>query len=91
MMEPTTIKLDYPEGMSDAEKQVMDDQLNALLAHRQFASEAEMNQAIQEAVKTLGMELQFAPSPAQLWLERIPLILSAVILVVGLYWRYGQG
>lgn len=45
-MEPTTIKLDYPEGMSDAEKQAMDDQLNALFEHRQFASEAEMNQAI---------------------------------------------
>ncbi|MEM9008911.1 MAG: hypothetical protein AAGE59_36065 [Cyanobacteria bacterium P01_F01_bin.86] len=91
-MEPTTIKLDYPEWMSEAEKQALDDKLNALFEHRQFASEAEMNQAIQEAVEThLGMELHFEPSPAQLWLERIPLILSAVILVVGLYWRYGLG
>ena len=89
-MEPMTIKLDYPEGMSDAEKQALDDQLNALFEHRQFASEAEMNEAIQEAVKTLGMELHFAPSPAQVWLERLPLILS-VLIVVGLYWRFGLG
>lgn len=89
MEQPTTIKLDYPEWMSDAEKQAMDDKLNDLFEHRQFASEAEMNQAIQDALKTLDMELHFAPSSAQLWLERVPLILSAVILVVGLYWRYG--
>ncbi|MDV3353037.1 hypothetical protein QGP82_30460 [Leptothoe sp. LEGE 181152] len=50
-----------------------------------------MNQAIQEAVKTLGMALHFAPSPAPLWLERLPLIISAMILVVGLSWRYGLG
>ena len=87
MQQPTTIKINYPEWMSDADKQALDDQINALFEHRQFASEAEMNQAIQEALKTLGMELHFAPSPVQLWLERIPLILSAVILVVGLYWR----
>ncbi len=65
-MEPTTIKLDYPEWMSDAEKQAMDDKLNALFEDRQFTSEAEMYQAVQEAVKTyLGMEMYFAPSPAQ--------------------------
>ena len=86
-MEPTTIKLDYPESMSDAEKQALDDQLNALFEHRQFASEAEMNQAIQEAVETLGMELHFTLSPAQLWLEWLPLIVSTVIVMVGLYWR----
>ena len=87
-----TIKLDYPEEMSDADKQAMDDKLNVLFENRQFTSEAEMVQAIQEAVKThLGLELHVAPSPAQLWLERLPLILSAVILVVGLYWRYGLG
>ena len=90
-MEPTTIKLDYPEWMSDAEKQTLDDKLNALFEHRQFMSEAEMHQEIQEVLKTLGMELHLAPSPAQLWLERLPLIISAVILVVGLYWRYGLG
>ena len=92
MEHPTTIKLDYPEGMSDAEKQAMDDKLNALFEHRRFASEAEMNQAIQEALKVhFGMELHLTPSPAQLWLERVPLILSTVILVVGIYWRYGLG
>ncbi|MEM0979517.1 MAG: hypothetical protein AAGH78_04495 [Cyanobacteria bacterium P01_H01_bin.58] len=91
-MEPTTTKLDYPQWMSDADKQAMDDQFNALFENRQFTSEAEMVQAIQDAVKThFGLEMQPAPSPAQLWLERIPLILSAVILVVGLYWRYGLG
>ena len=91
-MEPTTIKLDYPEGMSDAEKQALDDKLNALFEHRAFTSEAEMHQAIQDAVKThLGLEMHLAPSPAQLWLERLPLLLSAVIMVVGLYWRYGLG
>ena len=91
-MKPITIKLDYPEGMSDADKQALDDKLNALFEHRQFASEAEMNQAIQEAIEThLGMALQFAPSLAQVWLERLPLILSALIVVVGLYWRYGLG
>lgn len=86
-----TIKLNYPKGMSDADKQAMDDKLNALFEHRQFNSEAEMNQAVQEALKTLGMDLHFAPTPEQLLLERIPLVLSAVILVVGLYWRYGLG
>lgn len=92
MEQPTTTKLDYPQWMSDADKQAMDDKLNALFEHRRFTSEAEMKQAIQEAVQEhLGMELHFAPSPAQLWLERLPLILSAVILVVGLYWRYGLG
>ena len=91
-MEPTTTKLDYPEWMSDAEKQAMDDKLNALFEHRRFASESEMHQAIQEAVQEhLGMEMHFTPSPAQLWLERVPLILSVVILVVGLYRRYSLG
>ncbi|MEM8611170.1 MAG: hypothetical protein AAGF93_04050 [Cyanobacteria bacterium P01_H01_bin.105] len=92
MEQPTTIKIDYPEGMSDADKQAMDDKLNALFENRAFTSEAEMEQAIQEAMKThLGMEMQFTPSPAQLWLERVPLILSVVILVVGLYRRYSLG
>ena len=92
MEQPTTIKIDYPEGMSDAEKQAMDDKLNALFENRAFTSEAEMEQALQEAVKThLGMEMQFTPSPAQVWLERVPLILSAVILAVGLYRRYSLG
>lgn len=92
MEQPTTIKLDYPEWMSEEDKQALDDQLNALFENRQFTSEAEMVQAIQEAVKThLGIEMHVAPSPAQLWLERIPLILSAVILVVVFYWRYGLG
>ena len=92
MDQPTTIKLDYPEEMSDAEKQALDDQLNALFKNRRFSSEAEMHQAIQEVVKThLGMEMHFTPSPAQLWLERLPLIISAVLLVAGLYWRYGLG
>ncbi|NEZ54191.1 hypothetical protein [Adonisia turfae] len=92
MEQPTTIKLEYPEWMSDAEKQAMDDKLNALFENRAFTSEAEMEQAIQEAVKThLGMEMQFTSSPAQLWLERVPLILSVVILVLGLYRRYGLG
>ncbi len=92
MEQPTTIKLEYPEWMSDVEKQAMDDKLNALFENRAFTSEAEMNQAIQEALKAhFGMELHLAPSPAQLWLERVPLILSAVILTVGLYWRYGLG
>ena len=87
-----TIKLDYPEWMSDADKQALGDQLNALFEHRQFASEAEMNQAIQEAVEThLGMDLQLALSPVQLLLEWLPLIISAVSLVVGLYWRYVLG
>ena len=39
-MEPTTIKLDYPEGMSDAEKQALDDQLNALFEHRPISTGA---------------------------------------------------
>ena len=92
MEQPTTIKLEYSEWMSDAEKQELDAQLNALFENRRFTSEAEMHQAIQEAVQEhLSMELHFAPSPAQLWLERLPLIISAVILVVGLYWRYGLG
>lgn len=51
-MEPTAINLDYPEWMSDDDKQALDDQLNALFEHRQFANEVEMNQAIQEAVET---------------------------------------
>lgn len=80
-----TSKLDYPKGMSDAKKQAIDERLNALFENRQFTSEAEMHQAIQEAVETyLGMELHFTPSPAQLWLEQLPMILSAVILGVGL-------
>ena len=91
MEQPTTIKLEYPEWMSDADKQTMDDKLNALFEHRRFASEAEMHQAIQEAVKTLGMELHLTPSPAQIWLEQLPLAPSAMILVVGLCWRYGLG
>lgn len=87
-MEPTTIKIDYPEGMSDADKQAMDARLNALFAERAFESEAEMEQAVEAAVKRhLGVEMTFAPSRAQLWLERTPLILSGLILVVGLYWR----
>ena len=86
------IKLDYPEELSDAEKQAMDDKLNALFENRRFTSEAEIVQAIQDAVKThLGIEMHVTPSPAQPWLERIPLILSAVIIVVGLCWRYGLG
>ena len=92
MEQPTTIKIDYPERMSDAEKQAMDDKLNALFENRAFTSEAEMEQAVQESVKThLGLEMHFTPSPAQLWLERVPLILSVVILVVGLYRRYSLG
>lgn len=60
--------------------------------HRRLTSEAEMVQAIQEVVKThLGIEMHVAPSLAQVWLERIPLILSALIVVVGLYWCYGLG
>ena len=92
MEQSTTIKIDYPEGMSEADKQAMDDKLNVLFEHRGFASEAEMQQTIQSAVQEhLGMEMQFFLSPAQLWLERLPLLLSAVIVVVGLCWRYGLG
>ena len=92
MEQPTTIKIDYPEGMSDAEKQAMDDKLNALFENRGFASEAEMRRAVRDAVQEhLGVEMLFTPSPAQLWLERVPLILSVVILVVGLYRRYSLG
>lgn len=92
MQQPTTIKINYPEGMSDAEKQAMDDKLNELFEHRGFASEAEMEQAVMAVVKEhLGMDGKFDPTPEQLWLERLPLILSAVILVVGLYWRHGLG
>ena len=61
MEQPTTIKLDYPEGMSDAEKQAIDDKLNALFGHHRFASEAEMEPAIQEVVKAhLGVEMHIA-------------------------------
>ena len=91
-MEPTTIKHDYPEWMSEAEKQVSDDKLNALFEHRQFASEAEMNQAIHEAVEThLGLDMPIGPSPAQLRPERLPVSIGAVIKIVGLYWSYGLG
>ena len=92
MEQPTTIKIDYPEGMSNSDKQAMDDKLNALFENRGFTSEAEMQRAVRDAVQeNLGVDMHFTPSPAQLWLERVPLILSAVILVVGLYWRYGLG
>ncbi|MEO0738536.1 MAG: hypothetical protein AAFZ35_17210 [Cyanobacteria bacterium J06649_12] len=92
MMEPTTIKINYPEGMSDADKQAIDDKLNVLFEHRGFASEAEMEQAVLAMVREqLRMDGKFDPTPAQVWLERLPLIISAVILVVGLYWRYGLG
>lgn len=91
-MEPTTIKINYPEGMSDAEKQAIDDKLNALFEHRGFASEAEMEQAVLAVVQDqLGLAGKFDPAPEQLLLEWLPLILSALILVVGLYWRYGLG
>ena len=90
MEQPTTIKINYPEGMSDAEKQAIDDKLNALFEHRGFASEAEMEQAVLAVVQDqLGLAGKFDPAPEPLWLEWLPLILSAVILVVGLYWRYG--
>ena len=90
MEQPTTIKLNYPEGMSDAEKQAIDDKLNALFEHRGFASEAEMEQAVLAVVQDqLGLAGKFDPAPEPLLLEWLPLILSAVILAVGLYWRYG--
>lgn len=90
MEQPTTIKINYPEGMSDAEKQAIDDKLNALFEHRGFASEAEMEQVVLAVVQDqLGLAGKFDPAPEPLWLEWLPLILSAVILVVGLYWRYG--
>lgn len=90
MEQPTTIKINYPEGMSDAEKQAIDDKLNALFEHRGFASEAEMEQAVLAMVQDqLGLAGKFDPTPGQLLLEWLPLVLSAVILVVGLYWRYG--
>lgn len=92
MEQPTTIKINYPEGMSDAEKQAIDDKLNALFEHRGFASEAEMEQAVMAMVREqLGMDGKFDPTPEQLFLERLPLVISAVILVAGLYWRYGLG
>ncbi|MEM9484121.1 MAG: hypothetical protein AAGA83_10570 [Cyanobacteria bacterium P01_F01_bin.116] len=66
-----TIQLDYPDGMSDADKQAMDERLNALFQDRQFTSESEMVQAVQTAVKSeLGIEMQVAPLPGQLWLGR---------------------
>ena len=90
MEQPTTIKINYPEGMSDAEKQAIDDKLNALFEHRGFASEAEMEQAVLAVVQDqLGLAGKFDPAPEPLLLEWLPLILSAVILAVGLYWRYG--
>ncbi|MEL6321801.1 MAG: hypothetical protein AAFQ57_14305 [Cyanobacteria bacterium J06626_14] len=70
-MEPTTIKINYPEGMSDADKQAMNDKLNALFENRGFASEAEMEQAVRAAIREqIGMDGQFDPSPAQLWCNR---------------------
>lgn len=92
MEQPTTIKINYPAGMSDAEKQAMDDKLNALFENRGFASESEMEQAVQAVVKDqLGMDGKFDPTPEQLFMERLPLVLSAIILVVGLCWRFGLG
>ena len=76
--------------MSDAEKQAIDDKLNALFEHRGFVSEAEMEQAVLAVVQDqLGLAGKFDPAPKPLLLEWLPLILSAVILGVGLYWRYG--
>ena len=91
MMEHLThIRIDYPEEMSNAERRAMDDKLNALFEQRGFSSEAEMRQAVLEAVQEhLGQEMQFAPSPAQVLLEVLPLMISAVMLVVGICWRYG--
>lgn len=92
MVHPTTVNLDAPERMSDSKKQTMDDKSNPMFDHHQLTSEAGIKQAIQEVVKLhLGMEVKFAPSPVDVWLERIPLILSAGILVVGLCWRAGMG